>query len=181
MILIIAWLLFAVLVGAFASGRGRSGFAFFLLSVILSPVVGFIIALVLGTNGPATAAALALPGASADFRAKWPDLARYDPDISRAVDHLTQYGNEAVLRFRDAYGAVADKAAIPTIIADIEAKARSITDPSGWAPDGFQKAGTAHGLQLFKSGNTYWVAGEHLSNIDAAMAFASQLAQARRS
>lgn len=39
------WLLFAVLVGFFANNKGRSGFGFFLLSLLLSPLIGFIIAL----------------------------------------------------------------------------------------------------------------------------------------
>jgi hypothetical protein len=42
------WLIFAVLVGVFASKRGRSGFGYFILSVVLSPLIGFLIALVAG-------------------------------------------------------------------------------------------------------------------------------------
>jgi len=38
------WILLAVLVGVFASQRGRSGPAFFALSLLLSPLVGFAIA-----------------------------------------------------------------------------------------------------------------------------------------
>jgi hypothetical protein len=41
----IVWLLFAALVGAIASSRGRSGFGFFLLSVVLSPLIGLIFVL----------------------------------------------------------------------------------------------------------------------------------------
>lgn len=43
----ILWLVFAGLVGALASSRGRSGFGFFLLSVLLSPLVGLVIVLVI--------------------------------------------------------------------------------------------------------------------------------------
>jgi hypothetical protein len=41
----IVWLVFAILVGAFASSKGRSGVGFFFISVLLSPLIGFIIAL----------------------------------------------------------------------------------------------------------------------------------------
>lgn len=178
MILIVLWLLFAMLVGAFASGRGKSGLGFFLLSVLLSPLIGFIIALL---AAPETSAAAALPGANPDFRAKWADLARYDADVSNAVDQLAPYGNEAVLRFRDVYSAVNDKAAIPAIVADIEAHAQSISDASGWAPAGFKKDFTERGVPIFKSGKTYWVAGEYFPDIYGARVFARQLAQAHRS
>lgn len=36
---VLAWLIFAVVVGIAASGRGRSGFAWFLLSIVLSPLL----------------------------------------------------------------------------------------------------------------------------------------------
>ncbi len=177
--LIIVWLLFALVVGAFASSRGRSGLAFFLLSVLLSPIVGFIIALIVGSNTPPTAVA-SLPNVNPDFRAKWTNLARYDADISNAVDKLTPYGNEAVLRFRDIYETVNDKAAIPAIVADIEAHAKSITDPTGWAPEGFKQAGVENGVPVFRSGNRFWVGGEHFPDANSATAFAYQLGQAHR-
>lgn len=41
----IVWLVFAILVGAFASSKGRSGIGFFFIAVLLSPLLGFIIAL----------------------------------------------------------------------------------------------------------------------------------------
>ena len=41
----IVWLVFAILVGAFASSKGRSGIGFFFIAVLLSPLIGFIIAL----------------------------------------------------------------------------------------------------------------------------------------
>jgi uncharacterized protein UPF0547 len=36
------WLLFSVLVGVFAASRDRSGFGFFLLALILSPLLAFL-------------------------------------------------------------------------------------------------------------------------------------------
>lgn len=41
------WILFCVLVAVFARYRGRSALGFFFLSFVLSPIVGFIIAVVL--------------------------------------------------------------------------------------------------------------------------------------
>lgn len=40
----LAWFIFAVLVGLYAGNKGRSGIGFFFLSLILSPLIGFIIA-----------------------------------------------------------------------------------------------------------------------------------------
>ena len=45
-ILFIIWLLLAVGVGFLAETRGRSGFGFFLLSAVLSPIVGFLVLVV---------------------------------------------------------------------------------------------------------------------------------------
>lgn len=42
----IFWLLLAAGVGALAHSRGRSGFGFFLLSVVMSPLIGLIVVLV---------------------------------------------------------------------------------------------------------------------------------------
>lgn len=42
----IFWLVFAILVGVFASSKGRSGVGFFFLAVLLSPLIAFIIALI---------------------------------------------------------------------------------------------------------------------------------------
>lgn len=43
----IMWLVFAIGVGLLANSRGRNGFGFFLLSVLLSPLVGLIVVLVI--------------------------------------------------------------------------------------------------------------------------------------
>lgn len=44
--ILIFWILFAVLVGVFAAHKGRSGVGFFFLAVLLSPIIAFIIALI---------------------------------------------------------------------------------------------------------------------------------------
>lgn len=45
MIIFFSWLILAILVGVFASSKGRSGVGFFFIAVLLSPLIGFIIAL----------------------------------------------------------------------------------------------------------------------------------------
>lgn len=50
MFVVILWIVFAVLVGLLASSKGRSGFLFFFLALILSPIVGLVIALVIPKN-----------------------------------------------------------------------------------------------------------------------------------
>ena len=50
MIGIIVWLVLAILVGVFANNKGRSGVGFFLLAVLLSPLIGLVIALLVSPN-----------------------------------------------------------------------------------------------------------------------------------
>lgn len=45
--IILFWLLFSIAVGIFASNKGRSGFGWFLFSIILSPLLGLIFVAVL--------------------------------------------------------------------------------------------------------------------------------------
>lgn len=40
--IVLFWLLFSIAVGAFANSRGRSGFGWFTLSALISPLLGFI-------------------------------------------------------------------------------------------------------------------------------------------
>lgn len=44
------WVVLSILVGALAASKGRSGIGYFFLSIILSPLLGLIIALVSGSN-----------------------------------------------------------------------------------------------------------------------------------
>jgi len=45
-----SWLILAILVGVYANGKGKSGFLYFILSVLLSPLVGFLIAVISEDN-----------------------------------------------------------------------------------------------------------------------------------
>lgn len=44
--LLVFWLFLSVLVGVFASGKGRSGLGFFMLALLLSPVIGGIVVVI---------------------------------------------------------------------------------------------------------------------------------------
>ncbi|EOX4083221.1 hypothetical protein ACM65P_004326 [Vibrio alginolyticus] len=47
---IIIWLMLAIAVGVYADNKGRSGVGFFLLSVLLSPLIGIVIAVLAAPN-----------------------------------------------------------------------------------------------------------------------------------
>jgi phosphate/sulfate permease len=49
------WIIFAILVGAYAGNKGRSGVGFFFLSLLISPLVGFLIAALVKANKEAIA------------------------------------------------------------------------------------------------------------------------------
>jgi hypothetical protein len=44
------WLILSILVGVYASNRGHSGFGMFLVAVLLSPLIGFLIEAVRAPN-----------------------------------------------------------------------------------------------------------------------------------
>ena len=48
--IILLWIIFALLLGAYANTQGRSFAGFFLLSLVLSPLIGLLVLLIVGTN-----------------------------------------------------------------------------------------------------------------------------------
>ena len=50
MAIILFWLVFSVLVGVWASNRGRSGLGYGLLSLLISPLITFLVLLVIGPS-----------------------------------------------------------------------------------------------------------------------------------
>ncbi len=50
MVIFFSWFLLAILVGALASSKGRSGVGYFFLSLFFSPLLGLLIVLVAGDN-----------------------------------------------------------------------------------------------------------------------------------
>ncbi len=45
--IVVGWFIFSVVVGIIAGARGRSGFGYFLLSILLSPLIGGLLAIAL--------------------------------------------------------------------------------------------------------------------------------------
>ena len=110
----IAWLIFAIVVAIAAEARGRNPFGWFLLSVVLSPLVGLILVLVLpnlryerlmGLAAASDAVLETSPGARAsriDSRAFEPDgvLAGFPYRVAEdgSIEAIMQ---GAIVRFRD--------------------------------------------------------------------------------
>jgi hypothetical protein len=62
------WFVLAVAVGILANSRGRSGFGWFLLAVLLTPLLGFILVLASKDLSKAEAAAVGVPGGATHVR-----------------------------------------------------------------------------------------------------------------
>lgn len=60
MLIFCFWIVFAALVGGYASKKGRSGIGFFFLSLVLSPLIGFLIVALSSPNREAIAAKSAM-------------------------------------------------------------------------------------------------------------------------
>lgn len=54
--IVIGWLICAIVVAVIASNRGRSGFGWFLIAALLSPLIGLILVLVFPKRGVAAMA-----------------------------------------------------------------------------------------------------------------------------
>ena len=54
-VIVLAWIVLSLLVGAYASSKGRSGLAFLFLALFMTPLIAFLIA-VLGRADPETVA-----------------------------------------------------------------------------------------------------------------------------
>ncbi len=48
--ILLFWIIFAILVGAYAGKKGRSSLGYFFLALALSPLIAFLILLILGEN-----------------------------------------------------------------------------------------------------------------------------------
>jgi hypothetical protein len=93
--LILLWVVFAVVVGIAAGVRGRSGFGWFILSLLLSPLIGLILVLVL----PNKAALRAVEAANREAATQAAALAaRIGDPISEATHTRCPDCREAVRR-----------------------------------------------------------------------------------
>lgn len=70
---VIFWFLAAVVVGVIAGSKGRSGFGWFVLAVLISPLLAGILVLVLGRPGGAVAVANGADQPNADTHVRCPD------------------------------------------------------------------------------------------------------------
>lgn len=66
--IVLGWIIFSVVAGWIASSKGRSGVGVFFLSLLLSPLVGIIVALVMSPKVKLDEAAARSAGAAGDFR-----------------------------------------------------------------------------------------------------------------
>lgn len=78
------WFIFAVAVGFIASARGRSGFGWFILAMVISPVIAVIIVALIPSIGPAPGQ-LAAP--TPDTHVKCPDCAELVLAEARVCKH----------------------------------------------------------------------------------------------
>jgi hypothetical protein len=85
--ILLGWFVFAVLVGVAAGSRGRSGFGWFILSCLISPLIGILILLampVLGRPSPVLAGAEA---ASPSTHVRCPDCRELVRKDARKCKH----------------------------------------------------------------------------------------------
>lgn len=76
------WLVLSILVGVFANSRGRSGILYFFISIILSPLLGFLIALI---SGDATKMKCFNCGQKIDVSAKVCPFCKVDTNSSNSA------------------------------------------------------------------------------------------------
>jgi Short C-terminal domain len=63
--LLVLWFTFAIVAGAVASGRGRSGVGWFLFAILLSPLIGLIVVALLPRTTPTPVTVVEGPKADA--------------------------------------------------------------------------------------------------------------------
>ena len=136
------WFGFSIVVGVAANTRGRTGFGWFLLAIVISPLLAGLLVLALPrghagsgsqvplgpvrsiSSKPLIKAAGASPPPSFD-REKWEALLRYDDDIAAVAKKLRPLGDKAVDEFAHAYLALNDKSYLPSIVKKIIVDARA--------------------------------------------------------
>lgn len=88
----IFWILGSIVVAIVASSRGRSGIAFFFLSLLISPLLGFVLAVAMGSQAkpgaaPAPAAVVDGEAASPDTHVRCPDCRELVRKDARVCKH----------------------------------------------------------------------------------------------
>jgi hypothetical protein len=86
----IGWIVFSILVGVFANSRGRSGFGYFILSLVLSPLIMFIVVAILGDMKTQAAQAIAVAEApAADTHVRCPECRELVRKDARKCKHCS--------------------------------------------------------------------------------------------
>jgi hypothetical protein len=150
MIFIIIPIVFGLIGAAVASGKGRSPIAWFVICAVL-PLVGLIIlAYQSSENGTPPA-----PFVRSDFDERWENMAKFDPEVRAAIGRLQPLGDLALDAFRIVFSDVRDKAAIPSIVGEIENA--SIEERLKMV--GLTHVETSSGIPIFKHRNGNYVVG----------------------
>lgn len=95
------WLVLSILVAVFANSRGRSGILYFLISIILSPLLGFLVALI---SGDATRMKCFNCGQKIDISAKVCPFCKVDMNTSSSTkkdSKITKVNNSLKQRILD--------------------------------------------------------------------------------
>jgi len=136
-----AWIIFSIVVGVAANSRGRSGFGWFLLALVTSPLIAGLLVVALPRKamseyGPVRIskerASDPMPAVTAPTTPtppfdveKWRALTKYDPEIAAISDKLLPLGQKRVDEFARSYLALNDKQYLPSIVRKILDDARA--------------------------------------------------------
>ena len=113
---IISWIVFAVVIGAVASTKGKEFGLWFFLSILISPLLaGFCLLITLmpsKTNSD-------LLDTKDDFEEKWLTLAKYDEGTKKAVKQLEAYGSDAIDELKKVFRATNSPTCLPLVVDEI--------------------------------------------------------------
>jgi uncharacterized protein DUF1566 len=118
MTIFISWFILAAVMGAIAQSKGKSFGLWFILSVLLSPLVaGFCLVITLMPSSSNSNGSAIID----DFEEKWSTLTKYDEGTKNAVKQIEVYGSDAIDELKKVLRATNDLTRLP-IIADQIAK-----------------------------------------------------------
>lgn len=140
-VILISWLIFAVVVGVAANARGRSGFGWFLIALLISPLIALILVLVMKKVEPQ----VARPAVPTDER-PCPFCAE---TIKKAAIKCRHCGSD-----------------IPPVIEEISRKEAFFERPDDMPMGEYHEALSAK-YGITRSGSGYAWKGTHYSNMTA--------------
>lgn len=113
------------------------------------------------------------PAATVAGLADWDTLVKYDPDLRSAYEQVAPLGPDAIRMLHDIYSKVQNKAALPSIVADIVKSAQT----SHLLPIGFSLVESVNGMSVGQRGKEYWAGGQIFTSLSTAKAYAKALAK----